>query len=98
MAELILHPLINKDIPYYDTGSKTAIEELEDEYTVDEVISFSKINIFKYGYRGGDEANAKKVKTYTSYLTVLKGLHNMGLGSMRVSKAYEITNKKWRYK
>lgn len=96
MKELPLHPLINKDIKHYDSGTKSAIEQLEEEYTVDELITFSKINIFKYGYRSG-AMDTKKVNTYTTYLTLLKRLESMGFGSMKVKNAYAFTNKEWRY-
>ena len=94
-----LHPLINPDAKGYDVNDKTAVQQLEEDYTVDEVTAFCTINTFKYGYRiGSEEVDAKKIKTYTAYLTILKGLQNLGFGNMRVNMAYEFTNTKWRYK
>lgn len=93
-----LHPLINPDAKGFQVDDKTAVQQLEEDYTIDEVVAFCRINIFKYSYRvGSEDTDAKKTKTYTAYLTVLKGLQNMGFGSMRVNNAYEFTNTKWRY-
>lgn len=72
---LKLHPLINPQSSHYDTEDKTAIELLEEQTTVTEMIGFCKANIFKYEYRkahkGQKEDDEVKIATYENYLQVL---------------------------
>lgn len=71
----MLHPLINPNSQHYDAGEKSAIEMMEANYTVLEMISFCKINIFKYEYRknhkGQLESDLEKITTYRNYLNLL---------------------------
>ena len=101
MQELQLHPLINPNSKHYDTEEKTAIELLEEQLTVSEMIGFCKGNIFKYEYRkehkGAKEDDEVKIKTYQDYLNVL----NSTIGfyrSMPCVKAFFFSNIKFMYR
>ena len=97
-----LHPLINKDSAHYDTEGKTAIELLEEQLTVKEMIGFCKGNIFKYEYRaehkGQKESDFKKIQTYKDYLDLLEGVYEMSPFVTSVAKAFEILEIKFRYR
>ena len=97
-----LHPLINKDSPHYDTGKKSAIEELEKRLTVTEMIGFCKGNIFKYRYRlehkGNKESDLKKIETYENYLKLLERLDDAGYFLDTVAMALEKSMIRFRYR
>ena len=62
-----LHPLINKKSSHYDLNATSAIEELEKQLSVTEMIGFCRANIFKYNYRknhkGQRESDEEKIHT-----------------------------------
>ena len=99
MKELQLHPLINPNSKHYDTEEKTAIELLEEQLTVSEMIGFCKGNIIKYEYRkehkGAKEDDEVKIKTYRNYLKVFNDIH---IATLSVKNAFEIFNIKFRYR
>jgi len=87
------HPLLNPESAgHYDSGEKTAIEELEETATVAEQIGWCKGNIFKYRYRHDLKGEAikdlKKLETYEKYLHLL---YSMGRAAvyMRVADAFK---------
>ena len=77
-----MHPLINKDSKHYDTDKKIAIQELEKEISVIEMIGFCKANIFKYNFRQDDkgqkDSDLKKIGTYEKYLELLDNFYMHG--------------------
>ena len=97
-----LHPLINKDSSHYDKGKKSAIEELEKQLTVTEMIGFCKGNIFKYRYRledkGQKESDLKKIQTYENYLKLLERLDDAGYFLDTVAMALEKSMIRFRYR
>jgi hypothetical protein len=97
-----LHPLINKDSAHYDTGNTSAIEELEKELTVTEMIGFCKANIFKYKYRlenkGQKESDLQKIKTYEDYLLLLLRLDDAGYFLDTVAMALDKSMLRFRYR
>ncbi len=97
-----LHPLINKASPHYDKGKKSAIEELEKQLTVTEMIGFCKGNIFKYRYRledkGQKESDLKKIQTYENYLKLLERLDDAGYFLDTVAMALEKSMIRFRYR
>ncbi len=97
-----LHPLINKASSHYDTGKTSAIEELEKELTVTEMIGFCKANIYKYKYRlehkGQKESDQQKIKTYEDYLTVLLKLYDMDYFDDTVALALDKAMLRFRYR
>ena len=97
-----LHPLINKDSSHYDKGKKSAIEELEKQLTVTEMIGFCKGNIFKYRYRledkGQKEIDLKKIQTYENYLKLLERLDDAGYFLDTVAMALEKSMIRFRYR
>ena len=71
------HPLLNPESnKHYNSSDKTCIEEMEEIFTVDEMISYCKVNIFKYEFRkdikGQKESDLKKIETYKNYLKFLE--------------------------
>lgn len=101
VAKLPLHPLINPKSSHYDNGKKTAIEELEEELTVQEMIGYCKGNIKKYSYRleekGQKESDLIKIQTYEAYLRVLKSIYAIHR-SFIVKSAFAIAGIKFRYR
>ena len=97
-----LHPLINKESSHYDTGKTNAIEELEKQLTVTEMIGFCKANIYKYKYRmdhkGQKESDRKKIETYKNYLSVLLQLDDAGYFLDTVAMALEKAMIQFRYR
>lgn len=97
-----LHPLINKNSPHYDTGKTSAIEELEKQLTVTEMIGFCKANIFKYNYRlhdkGQKESDQEKIKTYEDYLSLLQTLYDMDYFDDIVALALDKAMLRFRYR
>lgn len=80
MNQQIQHPLINPESSHYESESKSAIEELEEQLSLSEMIGACKFNIFKYTYRqdkkGQKEADLKKIETYVNYLKFLEELED----------------------
>lgn len=99
----LLHPLINQKSKHYNTGAKTAIEILEEELTVLEMIGFCKGNIFKYEYRkehkGAKEDDEYKIYTYKQYLSVLELLigYDKSNGHLTVKQALSNDDIQFRY-
>jgi len=97
-----LHPLINKESSHYDTDKTSAIEELEKQLTVTEMIGFCKANIYKYKYRmdhkGQKESDQKKIETYTNYLSLLLQLDDAGYFLDTVAMALEKAMIQFRYR
>lgn len=101
VAKLPLHPLINPKSSHYDNGKKTAIEELEEELTVQEMIGYCKGNIKKYSYRleekGQKESDLIKIQTYEAYLRVLLLIYS-GYMALQVKMALTLAGIKFRYR
>jgi hypothetical protein len=101
MSELQLHPLINPNSTHYDIGPITAIEELEQQLTVTEMIGFCKANIFKYEYRkehkGQAEEDDVKINTYEKYLKVLFNIDTKFTNNT-VAFVFCCLGIKWRYR
>jgi len=101
-----LHPLLSKqngkmkNQHYKDkqTG-KQAIEELEEELTVNDCVSACKWNMRKYQLRkkGQDAADMEKIIAYGNYQDSLLALKRIGLGEMLTSIAWTIAEKEFRY-
>ena len=73
-----MNPLINKDSPHYQmVGGAEAIELMEKLFTNEELLSWAKLNSFKYRFRVGkkdsDTSDIKKMKTYEEYYEYLGG-------------------------
>ena len=70
------HPLINPRQKHYSQDGKSAIKELEQLLTVDQMIGFCKASIFKYEFRkdlkGQKDSDLVKIETYKNYLKVLE--------------------------
>lgn len=97
-----LHPLINAASTHYDTDKRSAIEELEEELTVAEMIGACKFNIFKYEFRqdakGQKEADIKKIETYKNYLRLLEYLDLISSDLFTVAEAMKADGLKYRYR
>ena len=80
----------------YLVDGKSAIEEMEKEITVGEMIGFCKANIFKYNFRekGVNAEDAYKVTKYEAYLKELELLPNR---SLDVNTAFKISGVEWDY-
>jgi hypothetical protein len=85
----MLHPLIDPQSPHYEAREKSAIELMEEEFTIAELIAWCKGNIFKYKYRNGhkfgtnDNAKIKHYKEYKKFLEMFKNKN------MVAKKAYK---------
>lgn len=102
-GEKPLHPLINPNSQHYERADgRVAIQELEEQLSVTQMIGFCKANIFKYEFRKFDKgalaADEEKIKTYEAYLELLEHFVYMGLGGEYVSVAMESACRKFRYK
>jgi hypothetical protein len=105
MTEPELHPLINKNSSYYnEPGKKAGIEQFEEEYSVKELLSWSKITAHKYrleGRKGKGEVEKDIIKlaTYKNYFNMLQNLIDTypQVAEMSAEKAYKHANLKWRY-
>ena len=97
-----LHPLINQDSAHYDAKGKSAIELLEEQLTVIEMIGFCKGNIFKYKYRaehkGQKDSDIKKIQTYENYLNFLVTLAGIHSKELTVKSIYILENISFRYR
>ena len=97
-----LHPLINPDSPHYEAEGKSAIELLEEQLTVKEMIGFCKGNIFKYEYRaehkGQKDSDFKKIQTYKDYLELLEDFYMLPYFTHTVKSAFERLELMFRYK
>lgn len=98
----MMHPLLNPDSAgHYDKGSKTAIEELEQEATVGEQIGWCKGNIAKYEYRkkhkGELVKDELKIRTYSAYMELLLSLPSSTC-ALTVQQAYRKHGIKLEYK
>jgi len=71
----VKHPLLNPDSKHYDKGEKPAIQLLEEEMNLNELIGWAYGNIRKYelrrGYKDNIEKEDKKIFTYKKYLSFL---------------------------
>jgi len=71
------HPLTKNPNKHYDVeeGVRTepAIKTIERQKTIQEVISWCRINVLKYDLRnkGQDESDKEKIKTYIDYIGFL---------------------------
>lgn len=95
----MLHPLINKvDSAHYDReDGRSAIEELEKQLTIREMIGFCEGNIFKYKFRMGEKdptaKEYRKIKTYENYLKLLHELvYKLKNDTYYVNIAYKLCN------
>ena len=99
---MTLHPLINSNSPHYQKGYKVAIEEMEKELNVSEMIGWCKGNIFIYELRkelkGALEADKKKIETYKNYLKELEDMLYLSLGHFKVCDAIKLTKREWAYR
>ena len=83
MSILPLHPLLNKESTHYVSNSTklTAIELIESQLTIVEIIGWCKANINKYKYRkdlkGQKRSDLKKIKTYENYLELLLSFNDV---------------------
>lgn len=97
-----LHPLVNKASTHYEKDKRVAIEELEKQLTVSEMIGWCKGNIFKYEFRkelkGTLEADKKKIETFKNYLKELEDMAYLSLGHFKVSDAIKLTRREWAYR
>ena len=70
------HPLINTSSTHYSQDGKSAIKELEQLLSVDQMIGFARGNLYKYTFRmnhkGQADSDIAKIKTYRDYLAVLE--------------------------
>ena len=104
MTNYGLHKLIDSQSPHYDTeDEKSAIELMEEEITIVEMIGYCKGNIFKYKYRlnkkGQKASDIIKIVKYTNYLKELTLLKHMdGINdSMLTSRAWRLAGITWDY-
>ncbi len=99
----MIHPLINKSATnHYNIDGTSAVEELEKELSIREMIGFCSGNIFKYKYRqdrkGQKEADLIKIKTYEDYKKELVNLIHRGIdSSISVHHGWIAANKEWTY-
>ena len=79
----------------YLVNGKSAIQEMEKELTVNEMIGFCKANIFKYKFRekGSNAEDDYKVSKYEAYLEELSALQS----DLLVSDAWNLLEIKWDY-
>ncbi len=103
--QIPLHPLINPDSSYYDSGSKPSIQKFEEKYTVQKLINWAEITLAKYqdegrANKGQQEADIIKAKTYENYYTMLRSLiiKEAEFADMIASEVYKKLNIHWRYK
>lgn len=100
----MVHPLINKSSMHYNSAEKTAIEMMEEMFTVNEMVAFCEVNIFKYNYRkdhkGQLNSDIAKIATYQNYLLLLRQLKNGRYleGVTSVKLAYKINDIEMEYK
>ena len=99
----LLHPLITQGKnSHYDKQKTTAIEDIEEYYTVNDCVAWCRLNREKYLYRrkhkGQTASDDDKVTAYESYLTYLYKLKNLGCGEMLVKNAWVVGNYKWRFR
>ena len=87
------HPLVNSNSHHYLINGKQAIQTIEEQLTVTEMIGACKFNISKYRQRletkGQKESDLKKIETYQNYLSLLEEmLHTHDINHMIVIDAY----------
>lgn len=97
-----LHPLLNPNSTHYENEDKVAIQEMEKEMTVTEMIGACKANIFKYEFRkhnkGALEADEAKKKTNEAYMAVLKDMASLSLANQFVTDALKMTKREYAYR
>ena len=71
MAEMVNHPA-HYNIP----GRKECIEEMLDKFGIDEVISFCRLNCYKYRYRAELKNGAEDLKKADWYESKMHELLN----------------------
>ena len=96
-----LHPLINPNSKHDDGEQKSAIEIIEEQLTVNEMIGACKFNIIKYGYRkeakGQKISDIEKIHTYVMYQELLESL-SARYQDVIVSDAFEYSGLEFRYR
>ena len=96
-----LHPLINPNSKHYDREDRSAIEIIEEQLTVNEMIGACKFNIFKYVYRkeakGQKSSDMEKIHTYVMYQELLESL-SARYQDVVVSDAFEYSGLEFRYR
>jgi len=70
------HPLINPDSSHYDSTAKSAIEEFEETYSIEELLAWSKLTKAKYDHparaaKGQVESDKRKSETFSNYMKLL---------------------------
>jgi len=91
-----LHKLLTRGSnKQYLVDGRSAIEEMEKEFTVDDMISFCLVNIFKYKFRekGVNAEDDYKVSKYRDYLEELYALQS----NLLVSDAWNLLGIEWDY-
>ena len=109
MNKTPLHPLISKNEDgtnknaHYDKQKQPTIQRIEDNFTIDEVIAWCKINVFKYTdrapYKNQSTEDQHKIDKYNQYKEMLQSLlaRSQTLKQVGVSEAYKLLDMKWRY-
>lgn len=97
-----LHPLLNEASSHYEKDKRVAIQEMEKELNVFEMIGYCKGNVLKYEFRkelkGALEADEKKIETYQNYLKELLDMNYLSLGHFFVADAIKLTKREWAYR
>jgi len=98
-----LHPLITPcSNTHYDKGKQTGIEMLEEQFTVNDMLSFCKVNVQKYWIRrehkGQKDSDDSKINAYEKYRGVLEIMKNSGVGECIVEDAWKLLDIKWKFR
>lgn len=97
-----LHPLLNPNSTHYENDKEVAIQEMEKDMSVIEMIGYCKGNIFKYEFRkfhkGALEADEEKIRTYEAYMKVLKDMASLSLANHFVADALKMTKREFAYR
>jgi len=97
----MMHPLINKTSTHYDAEEKTAIQEMEEFMTIQELISACRFNIYKYQYRknykGAKVDDEAKIQTYQDYFVFLNSI-NYAYHNSVAKNAYKALDIKMEYR
>lgn len=102
---LELHPLLDEDKDglknkhYKLSSGRQAIQDVEDEFTVSDMIAVCRFNVAKYGKRSKnqDQSDLNKLIAYGRYKDSLLSLKNCGQGDNYVTNANELLKMEWRY-
>lgn len=97
-----LHPLLNPNSTHYENDKEVAIQEMEKDMSVIEMIGYCKGNIRKYEFRkfnkGALEADEEKIRTYEAYMKVLKDMASLSLENHFVADALKMTKREYAYR